>query len=73
MKTALRSVSGLLLLVFASGVACNDDCDERCHSDYDDCVSNARGDDVKAERCAADRDQCVGICASEPVDFGTDR
>ncbi|MEO8184646.1 MAG: hypothetical protein ABI895_38040 [Deltaproteobacteria bacterium] len=73
MKTAVRSFSGLLLLVLASGVACNDDCDERCQSDYDDCVSNARGDDAKADRCDPDRDQCMGICASQPVDFNTDR
>jgi len=72
MKSALRSASGLLLLVLAPGMACNDDCDERCQSEYNDCVSNARGDDAKAERCDADRDQCIGTCASEPVDFDND-
>jgi hypothetical protein len=70
MKTASRPISGLLLLVLASGVACNDDCDERCQSEYDDCVSNARGDVAKQDRCDADRDQCIGTCTSEPVDFG---
>jgi hypothetical protein len=55
--------------MLASSVACNDDCDERCHSDYEDCVSDARGDDAKEQRCDAERDQCIGICASQPVDF----
>jgi len=73
MKASLRTVSGWLLLVLASGVACNDDCEARCQSDHDDCVSSARGDDEKLGRCDADRDQCIGTCTTEPVDFGSDR
>jgi hypothetical protein len=58
-----------LLWLFIAGVACDEDCDQRCHSDYEDCVSDAHGDDAKKQRCGADRDQCLGICAAQPVDF----
>lgn len=68
MKSALRSLSALLVLVLASGVACNRDCDERCQSEYEDCVVSARGDDTKLARCDADRDQCIGTCVYEPMD-----
>jgi hypothetical protein len=68
MKAAFPLLSGLLILVLASGESCNDGCEGTCQSDHDDCVSSAHGDDARVARCDADRDQCVGSCASEPID-----
>jgi hypothetical protein len=73
MSTALRLVSGSLLLVALCNVGCDETCDERCNSAYDDCIDAAGNDyEAKAE-CESEIDQCRGLCGSEPIDFGERR
>jgi hypothetical protein len=73
MKPRLRSVARWLLLVFASGMACNEYCEDQCQSEHEDCVANARGDDTKVDRCHANRDQCNATCVDQPLDANDGR
>jgi hypothetical protein len=67
MTLPMPAIRWLLPLVWATSLACNDDCDELCLHDYDDCTSEGESD-----ACEAALDQCRAICGSQPVEFGDD-